>query len=83
MIVRVISQKENGDLLCESHLLGVIAVDPFVGCAIDTDDVIGSGAAMVGKRYNMAEYWLNTCVPECYLCHYFDEIPELSEGPKE
>ena len=79
MIVRVISQKDNGDLLCESDL-GVIAVDPFVGCAINTDDIIVTGLSMIGKQYNMAEYWRNTSVPECYLCRHFDEIPE---GPKQ
>lgn len=67
MIIHVLSQEANGDLLCDSPE-GRIWVDPFVTCAVETDDCIAAGRDMIGRRYHMGDYFLSGG-SKTYLCN--------------
>ena len=69
MIVHVISQQPNGDLVCDSSE-GRICVDPFVGCAVESEDCLYDGSKMIGRRFVMGDYFMARD-GATYLCHRF------------
>jgi hypothetical protein len=80
MIVHVIAQKPNGDLVCDSAA-GRICIDPFVGCAVESEDCMADGAKMIGSRFVMSDYFMSS-IGDTYLCHRFtpcDGMPNAKD----
>jgi hypothetical protein len=77
MKVKVLSYSpERHEITCDMNGTR-ITVDPFVSCAIDTGqdkDWKAIGFSLVGKEYDMEEYFIYSGGIRIYLPGYFKEI---------
>jgi hypothetical protein len=62
------------DMICFNQSIGIILVDPWVGCALPimTDE---EKLSLIGKIFEMSEAWQHQC--GTWLCHKFEELKDL------